>query len=40
MCSHNTHLGGGVCIEDCNQCDILEIEIDADVEELETDDAE
>ena len=40
MCSHNIHLGGGVCIEDCNQSNILEIEIEVDVEELETDDAE
>jgi len=32
VCSANTHLGGGVCIEDCTQCDIMEVEIDAEVE--------
>jgi hypothetical protein len=32
------YVGGGLCLEDCNQTDVHELEIEAEVEEVEDDD--
>jgi hypothetical protein len=32
------HVGGGICVEDCNQTDVHELEIEAEVKEVEDDD--